>query len=472
MRPLTASFLAGLALAGCATARRPDVPLPVAYESAHPNAVVEAAASQLDTWWLAYDDPELTALVERALIHNPDLRTAWSRLEEVKAQGASAVLRYTPQGDITAGAQRTRTEQISGTVANIPGFNTSGVSKSASADFTVSWELTSLARGAVALTAARAEADRVRFGHEAARGAVAAQTADAWFQAKGLAIQLADARETERITRSLYEVAARRAVAGLAAASEPDRVAGDLAQAEAQVAALEALLQVQKRAILTLTGQTVEPTASIIAAPEVGAIPTVPTAIPSDLLQRRPDVRQAQAAILSAARQQALAGLAFFPTLVLSPGIGWRRTEQPGFTSETQSWSVGGTAMQPVLSAPRLLADLMAQNARARQSVISYEKTVQIAFQEAEGALVSLDADRRRVALLTDGEVRARRAFEAARTGYARGLTDLTTTLSAEQAWRGLRAQLTAAQVQALRRSVQAFKALGGGWPAQAYAAK
>jgi outer membrane protein TolC len=104
--------------------------------------------------------------------------------------------------------------------------------------------------------------------------------------------------------------------------------------------------------------------------------------------------------------------------------------------------------------------------------VTAYERTILTAFQEAEGALVGLEADRRRVALLTDGEARAQRAYEAAKTRYARGLTDLSTTLSAEQAWRAVRAQLTAAQVQALRRSVQAMKALGGGWPAQAYAAR
>jgi outer membrane protein, multidrug efflux system len=76
------------------------------------------------------------------------------------------------------------------------------------------------------------------------------------------------------------------------------------------------------------------------------------------------------------------------------------------------------------------------------------------------------------VALLTEGEARARRGYEATRIGYDRGFNDLSTTLQAQQNWRVIRAQLTSAQVQALRRSVQAMKALGGGWPAQAYAAK
>src|SRR5206468_4662099 len=96
----------------------------------------------------------------------------------------------------------------------------------------------------------------------------------------------------------------------------------------------------------------------------------------------------------------------------------------------------------------------------------AYEKAVQTAFADSESALVQLDADKKRVALLTEGEARAARGYRANRLGYSRGLIDLQTTLSAEQSWRATRSQLTAAQVQALRRTVQAYKALGGGWPA------
>ena len=94
---------------------------------------------------------------------------------------------------------------------------------------------------------------------------------------------------------------------------------------------------------------------------------------------------------------------------------------------------------------------------------------MQTAFSEAEASLVRLDADRKRVALLTDGEARAARAYSASKIGYDRGLTDLPTALNAEQAWRAARSQLTGAQVQALRRSVTAFKALGGGWDAEKF---
>lgn len=461
--------MAALVLAGCASPREPDLRLPAAFEG---PAGAPTGALALDTWWTAYDDAELTALIEQALARNPDMRTARARLDEVRAQRTSAILQYLPRGDANLQGRRTDTDQVGGTAANIPGFSTAGVSKQYQAGFTVSWELDALGRGLVAYKAASAELDRARYAYEVARAQLAAETADTWFEAKGLAIQLADARETTRIQQELYDLAMKRAQLGLSASSEPDRIAGDLAQARAQVEALEAQLQVQKRALLVLAGRIVEPTANIDAPPQVGQAPAVPQVLPSELLQRRPDVRQAQAALRSAAAQQKLAGMAFFPTFTLSPGIGWSRIEQPGFSSETQNWSIAGSVMQPILSIPRLMADLKVQNARAEQAVTAYEKTVQTAFQEAEGALVSLDADRRRVALLTDGEVRARRAYDAARTGYARGLTDLTSTLSAEQSWRAVRAQLTSAQVQALRRSVQAMKAIGGGWPAQTYAAR
>lgn len=467
MRLIPILLLVGLGLAGCATPRQADVRLPPAFEG---PASAPAGAVALDRWWEAFGDAELTGLVQDALARNPDVRTARARLDEVRAQRTSAIFQYLPQGDLTASGRRTRTEQLSGTVANIPGFSTSGVSEQYSANLNVSWEVDPFGRGIIAYRAADAEVDRARFRLEATRALIAANTADAWFQAKGLAIQLAEARETARIQRELYEIAGRRAAAGLAASSEPDRIAGDLAQADAQVAALEAQLQVQKRAVLILAGRIVEPTASVSAAPQVGQPPPVPASIPSELLQRRPDVLEAQAAVRSAAGQQRLAGLAFFPTFTLTPGVGWQRIEQPQFSSETQSWTLGGSVMQPILSIPRLLADLKAQNARTEQAVTAYEKTVQVAFQEAERALVNLDADRRRVALLADGEVRATRAYQAARSGYERGLTDLSTTLSAEQAWRAVRAQLTAAQVQALRRTVEAYMELGGGWPSQAFA--
>jgi multidrug efflux system outer membrane protein len=193
-------------------------------------------------------------------------------------------------------------------------------------------------------------------------------------------------------------------------------------------------------------------------------IPAPPATTPGDLLARRPDVRESAARLISATGQLKVAEKAIFPTFDLTPGLSYQRSTQATFTTTTKAWTLGGSVAQPILSIPKLLADMKAQGAVADQAALAYEKTVQTAYGEAENALVQLDSDRRRVALLTDGEVRARRAYDAAQRRYADGIDDLTQAISAEQSWRATRAALTGAQADAQQRVVTAFKALGGGW--------
>jgi NodT family efflux transporter outer membrane factor (OMF) lipoprotein len=466
MRSTLPIVAAALALAACGSAPKADLRLPAAYEAPQP-AAAPAAIATLDRWWTNFDDPQLTGLIEQTLAANPDARSAAARLREARADRESALLAFLPKGDLDAQAKRTDSKQVSGTFLNFPGYASSGVSKSDYANLNVSWELDVFGRIFAADRAANAEVAAARFDYEGVRASLAAQTADAYFQVRGLAIQLADARESARIQRELYDLADRRAKAGLAATAEPDRIAGDLAQSEAQATQLEAELQVERRTLLTLAGRIVEPTTNIAAPPDVGRPPEVPASLPSQLLGRRPDIRQAEERLKASLGRRDVARLAFLPTFTLIPGIGWQKQTQPGFSTESTSWTIGAAATQPVLSIPRLLADLKVQNAQAEQAAAAYEKIVQTAFGEAEASLVRLDADRRRVATLTDGEVRAARASRAARLGYERGLNDLQTALSAEEAWRAVRSQLTAAQVQAVRQAVTAYKALGGGWPSR-----
>jgi len=459
-----AAGLACLTLGACAGARKPDIRLPQAFEA--PQAAAAVPASVLDAWWTQFDDPDLTALVTEALKSSPDARAAGARLREARVTADSALIAFLPQGNAAGSTKTTHTTQTSGTVINIPGFSSSGESTTSQASLNVSWEVDVFGRIFAVAKAARGDAAAARFDYEATRSSLAANVADTYFQARGLAIQLEDARETVRIQRELQRVADTKAARGLGSSADTDRVAGDLAQAESQAAGLAAELQAARRTLLVLVGRGGDPTASAPTPPSVGRIPEVPQTLPSELIARRPDVREARARIESQAGRKIYDELAFFPTFDFTPGIGVQKVRQPGYASGTRFWSLGGTVTQPVLSIPRLLADLKAQDARTEQAVIAYEKSVQVAYGEADSALVRLAADRRRVALLTDGEVRARRAYEAARLRYARGLDDLQTALAAEQSWRSVRSQLTAAQVQGLRRAVQTYKALGGGWPA------
>jgi outer membrane protein TolC len=125
----------------------------------------------------------------------------------------------------------------------------------------------------------------------------------------------------------------------------------------------------------------------------------------------------------------------------------------------------------PILDRPRLLAQVGVQRAFGEELVVNYERAVQTAYVETENALVLLDSDRRRVEILRAAEARAESGYRKKRQGYLLGVDDLTTALVAETTWRQLRIQRTAAEVNLMQRSVQLFRALGGGWSPEAPAA-
>jgi NodT family efflux transporter outer membrane factor (OMF) lipoprotein len=472
--------LSALSLSACASggARTADTRLPPAYDA--PRGQAALATEDLDKWWLLFGDTQLNALEDDAFRLSPDARTATARLLEARATRASAVAQTLPQTELQGNANHKNTQNLDAGSTNL--IPTGGTTISETLNFNVSWEIDLFGRLAIARKTANADLAATRFNVEGARAALAANVADTYFQTRGLAIQLADARETVRIQTQLQDVATRKARVGLGAASDADRVAGDLAQATSNADSLEAELHANQRTLLILVGRGIDPVSAVTPATVAGDVPPTPAAIPGDLLQRRPDIREAEARVRSAAGRDKIAHRALFPTFTFQPSAGLSHLVSPGVTfippatlepaqqtTNTSFWAYGVGVSQPVLDVPRLLADMKTQDARTEQAVIAYEKAVQTAFGEAESALVRLDSDNRRVSVLKDGEVRAHRAYDAARTRYTQGLDDLQTALSAEQSWRSTRSALTAEQVQALRRTVQTYKALGGGW---AYAAR
>ena len=466
LSPALLIVLAGAGLSACTTpARQVDVKLPTAFEA---PAGSPLAAQTLDQWWTAFNDPVLNDLVATALEKAPDARMAAAKLEEARAVRSSHI----PQTPLTGSAKRTDTDIIdqSGT----GGFTLGGVTKTYAANFDVSWELDLIGRRGAARRVVDNDLAAARFSYEGARAALAANVAQSYFEARGYAVQLEDARANATIADNLFKVSDEKGRRGLSATSEGDRTAADLAQAQAQVAQVEAQLQAARRSLLILVGKGVDPLASLPVEPVLAKAPPVPAAAPAELLARRPDVREAAARLASASGNLNISELGLFPTLTLTPGIGIQKQISPSFLSpgSTQSttssaWSIGADLSIPVLNIPRLMADIKADNARVEQAAVTYEKTVQTAFGETENALVQQAADERRVTLLAAGERRAASAYEASRKGYAAGLTDLTTALQAEQSWRNARTALTGAQTQALQRAVQTYKALGGGWSPQ-----
>jgi outer membrane protein, multidrug efflux system len=458
-------------LAGCALGPpviKPDVHTPVAFEA--PTDVTQPGVP-LEHWWTTYNDPQLENLIEVALVNAPDARTAYQRLEEALAIRSGALASYGPQGALQGSATDTYTHVIKGPAPINLGppfgsisFTNAGTTQDYGANFDVSWEIDLFGRERAARGKANADLAAARLDEEATLTELEASVADELFVARGLAIQLDDAREANSIDAQLSDIARKKADHGLGSIADANQAAAQAAQSLSQATDLEAQLHAARRILLVLVGKGVDPLATLPADAVAGTPPPVPVTVPAELLARRPDVRAAAQRIRSATGQLKLDELALLPRFNLTPGVGL--TSQPLFGASLTSdiWSIGVGFVQPILDMPRLKTVINARGAQADEAVIAYEKAVQTAYGESENAIVLLSADELRVRILTTGEVQARFAYDAARKRYAYGIDDLTSTLSAERTWRTTRTALTAAEVEALRESVTAFKALGGGW--------
>ncbi len=474
-RSLLALAAAAPLLAACAGLggpgpRQAEVRTPAAFAVSEGAVLPDAA---LERWWTLYDDPELTALVEQALAANADVRAALARLEEARATRASLIRGLSPRGDLSGGVQ---VQDTSGgaTGGSLGGGGqggqfgqVAGMQNGANLGLTGSQELDVFGRNRQARQTINAEFLASRFAADRVRAAAAAQTADALFLARGTAVQLEDARETLRIATELSRVTRIRAERGLSPRSEFDRAETERANALAEIARLEAAVRAGQRVLLTLTGRSGEPAEAVPVRAVLYDAPEAPAAVPTALLVRRPDVREAQARIDSAAGNLRRARLALLPTFTLTPGVGLTRTSSDLFSASNAFWNLGAGLLVPVLDRGRLLAEVQVSGARAEQAVIGYERAVQTAVSEADQALVQLEGERMRVVQLTEAEARARAAYDAAQRGYQAGLTDLQVLLDAERAYRGARSALSAARTSSLQRSAQAFRALGGGWSPQ-----
>lgn len=431
------------------------------------------AAVSLDRWWEEFNDPQLTDLIVVALANATDARLAHARIREARALRGQARAATLPTGNLTGNAAIQRTGQLGGNVLNVPGLPSAnagqGWTESYQLAFSPSWEIDLFGR----LDAIRDRADldyrAATFDYFAARMALAADVATALFNARGLAAQIEDARDTLRIARDLAATTRLGLERGLVSGADAARLDSDVANAEAEVTRLDAALRIATRSLLVLSGRPFVATDLLAITPSLPPPPALATAVPSLLLARRPDVRAAEAQLASATRAIAIDRLALFPRLTFQPGA--TLTSTTGlFGGTSVLWSLAAGVGLPILDRARLIQQLRVTQARGEQAVIGYEQAVQAAFRDAENTLTQLAADRARLDELGRATDRARYAFDAARTGYRIGLTDLTTLLQSERNWRQTRATLRQLQSGALGDYVAAVRALGGGWSAQAIA--
>jgi multidrug efflux system outer membrane protein len=453
-----------LTAAGCALGpdyRRPETATPAVYRFEHDPT----ADSVADTgWWQVYEDPVLQALIREALANNLDVRIAASRVDQARAALGSARLQQLPQVSVNAGATRQRTSLYE-LPAGIPALG-----NEFSLEGSLSYEIDFWGKYRRATEAARAQLLQSTYAKQDVLAGLVASVATAYFTLQTLDEQLAITHRTvgtrqkfvdltqaqhDRGTVSELDVATAQAQLAIAKANLPD-LTRQIGQTEDQ---LSVLLGHNPDSILRGAAAAAGPTAG-------HAPPPVPAAgLPSSLLERRPDLREAEQNLVAANAQVGVAKANLFPSITLTAAGGGISTALSSlFTGPARTWSVGGNLLQPLLNPQRNLYQLDLADAQKRQALLQYQKSVQTAFQEVSDALIAREQDAE-LQEAEEAQVDAqRRANTIALARYRVGYASYFNVIDADRDLFTAELTLSAARLNTQLSVVQLYRALGGGW--------
>jgi multidrug efflux system outer membrane protein len=464
---LGAASIAAVLAAACALGpdyRRPETTTPAAYRFEH-----EATGDSIaDTgWWQVYQDPVLQSLIREALANNLDVRIAAARVDQARAALGSARLQQLPQVSATAGATRERTS-----LYELPvGFPALG--NVFSLEGSLSYEIDFWGKYRRATEAARAQLLQSAYAKQDVLAGLVASVATAYFTLQTLDEQLEITHRTvgtrqkfvdltqaqhDRGTVSELDVATAQAQLAIAKANLPD-LKRQIGQTEDQ---LSVLLGHNPDQILRSPGAAAAPGANRVPPP-------VPAAgLPSNLLERRPDLQEAEQNLVAANAQVGVAKANLFPSITLTAAGGGISTALSSlFSGPARTWSIGGNVLQPLLNPQRNLYQLDLADAQKRQALLQYQKSVQTAFQEVADALIAReqDADLQEA---EEAQVDAqRRANTIALARYRVGYASYFNVIDADRDLFTAELTLSAARLNTLLSVVQLYRALGGGWQAE-----
>jgi multidrug efflux system outer membrane protein len=459
------SALTALALAACASVQPPAGPgttpdLPRSFSQAQ-GLAVEAAAQP--AWWERLGDPTLTSLVSTGLRANLDVGIAAERLQQARALAEQQRLQRWPTGALQLGATR---QQAS--AAQAPGTS-AGARRSTLVDagLAASWEIDLFGR----LDAqARAAGERVNVSTAQAQGvrqAVAGDIAAAYFELLGAREQLQLARTMAAHQQQGLRIVATRAREGHAAPLDEARWRADLAALQAQAPLHEAAAIAATHRIAVLLGEMPGDFQVPVAAPIDPAVVAVTVVEPARLLQRRPDVQEAEAALRAAGLDVQAVRAEFMPRLSLGGLLGFVAGSVSGLgAAGSASWLLSPTLSVPVFDTARIQSRLDAAQAQQREALLAYRHAVLRAVEDAETALARYRLGQQHLDSLRQRAGHATQAEHLARLRYEAGAADLLEWLDSQRSANLARTELSAALTAQRQQTVAVLKAMGVAAPA------
>ena len=460
------ALLPALLLAGCAVGpnySRPAVPAPPQFRGDQGTAEAKSLA---DTKWFdLFHDDTLKQLVETALRQNFDLRIAAERVLEARAQLGVIQAARLPNIDATGGFNLNRGSRI-GANPFVPPPNISLDTSYTQAGFSLGWELDVWGRVRRLNEAARAQ---YLASEEGRRGVVTTLIADVttqYFQLRELDLELDIAQQNRKVGEDNLRLTTLRKNRGAATGLDVHQAEQLLYTATAEIAALEREIAQTENALSLLLGQNPGDIPRGKTLEELTAPPEVPAGLPSALLERRPDIRQAEQELIAANAQIGVAKAQYFPQITLTGFMGGQsRALENLFTGPGRLWNAATPAFDlPVFNAGRVRANVRLTQARQREALASYQKTIETAFREVSDSLVGY---RKTSEQRAQEELLLKALRETSRLStlrYQGGLDSYLQVLDAER--NRFQGELALAQLreQEVLSVVQLYRALGGGW--------
>lgn len=454
--------LAGsLLLAGCALGpdyERPAMELPAAY----PEQDVGAAALRSD-WWMLYNDPKLDELVAAALERNADIRLAVARIEEADANLRAARAAFLPEIDLTGAANR---QGISTRTAVPVPLGIPATRNNVRLALSTSFELDFWGHLRRSVESVRAQMLSTRYARDVVALTLAGLTTQAYFGLRSLDAQIVVTRETLANREDSLAYVKKRARGGIASDLDIAQAEGARADIATQLKDLERQRALIEHQLATLTGRLGQKLADgDLRTLPVPALP--PADLPSTLLERRPDVQQAEQQLVSANAQIGVAKAAMFPTISLNGFYGGESTALWTLLNNGASiWSIGFGLSLPVFDGGRYSALTDAAIARDHQVLAAYQKTVETAFREVADALVSVQQTSSAETDYRAGVDAARHALRLSRMRYEAGYSPYLEVLDAQRTANVSELAALRNRQALLSATVDLMKALGGGWSA------
>jgi NodT family efflux transporter outer membrane factor (OMF) lipoprotein len=452
-------------LAGCANLQpqpgqtQPPT-LPARYD---PPLAAAPAAAQEARWWAQLQDPQLDALIARALAANRDLKTAAARIAEARALAAVVDARAQPQLSVGGYFNRDRQSENGrfGTLSPNP-------ANERRLGFDASWEIDVFGAIARRQDAARADVQAAAAQGGAVAVSVAGEVAATYVDLRAAQAQRATLRELADAARGIEQLVAAREKAGLATAFDRLRAEQQVMVTVAELPLAQAREQSAARRLGVLVGGDSQTLLAELAPvkPLPASLPALPTAVPAALLERRPDLVAAEAQWRATLARVAAAQADRYPRFSLSGALGLLSISQGNFfDAASAAWSLAAALRAP-LYAPELIALVDAERARAEQAALAYESAAIGAALEVEQAALRLQRAQERETQLAAALAADVEALKLARIRYERGLTDFLAVLDVVRSRSQVEQQWVEARAQTFVQYVALNKALGGGWDA------